>query len=88
MIRFLIGGSCMSMLLDWVRWHFTKPDRLAEEILWCDEPSSHENYWHTVSCFILLFLSSCLICLLVYCLSLFPNTIHSCVHILYLIALS
>ena len=45
----------MSMLLDWVRWHFTKPDRLAEEILLFDEPSSHENYWPTVSCFILLF---------------------------------
>jgi len=42
------GGSCMSMLLDWVRWHFTKPDRLAEEILLFDEPSSHENYWPTV----------------------------------------
>ena len=40
----------MNMLLEWVRWHFTKPDRLAEEILSGDDPSSHENYWPAVSC--------------------------------------
>ena len=50
----------MNMLLDWVRWHFTKPDRLAEEIIWCDEPSSHESYWPAVSYFTSPYLLICL----------------------------
>eukprot|EP00795_Rhopilema_esculentum_P008929 gene8929-16557_t len=47
------GGYCITVLLEWVRWHFTKADRLAEQVLFSDDPSSHESFWPAILGYVL-----------------------------------
>eukprot|EP00794_Sanderia_malayensis_P008966 gene8967-9923_t len=47
------GGYCINQLLDWIRWHFTEADTLAEAVLSCDEPHLHEDYWQAVIGYVL-----------------------------------
>ena len=42
------GGYCLRQLLNWVKWHFTQADRLAQKVMSADDPFSHPDYWNTV----------------------------------------
>lgn len=47
------GGSVLSQLLDWLRWHFLEADHNAREVLRNEPPQAHPSYWNTVYSFVL-----------------------------------
>ncbi len=45
----IVGGTVLSQLLTWLRWHFVEGDQIAREAMRSDRPQDHDKYWDAVS---------------------------------------
>lgn len=47
------GGYCLQQLLTWIKIHFTDADKLGANVMACDDPYAHDDYWPTLHGFVL-----------------------------------
>ncbi|KAG8564933.1 hypothetical protein GDO81_012642 [Engystomops pustulosus] len=47
------AGSLLVLLLDWIRFHSSEIDNIAEEVLQSESPLQHERFWDLITAYVL-----------------------------------